>query len=61
MSDQTPTTLPTYEECEERRDSGAQLTALEQFILSNEPAKNDDERLFREHLAAVVAEARNAR
>lgn len=55
------TTLPTWEECETKRQQGSELTHLEQFILRQEPS-GEYAIEFREELAAVFTElARDAK
>jgi hypothetical protein len=54
------TNLPTWRECSIKSDDGInRLTALERFILDNEPTWPSGI-LWREQLAAVVKEARDA-
>lgn len=51
--------LPPWTECDRKHKSVRKLSALEQFILDNEPAGLDEDK-FREQLAAVIAEAYDA-
>jgi len=48
--------LPTWEQCERNVKNGS-ATALEGFIYENEPAGTEIEAVFRNGLAAVLAEA----
>jgi hypothetical protein len=55
--------LPTWEACADKRNSGKPLTALEEFIFDNEPARNPrstEEEDFRTQLLAVSIEQRTA-
>ena len=51
-------TLPSWSQCSEKHDAGAQLTALEEFIYDNEPAGAADEE-WRQHLRDVLSEVVN--
>lgn len=53
-----PVTLPGWMECSEKDERGESLTALERFILDNEPAGIGEETAFLAGLAAVLKEER---
>lgn len=50
------TYLPDYFDVQAKKAQGNALTALEMFIVVNEPAGKNDEQIFRQGLAAVVSE-----
>jgi len=53
--------LPTWAACKAKADSGATLSALEQFVYDNEPVPfADEECLFRTGLFAVVKQLTSA-
>lgn len=60
MNDTNPTSetvvIPEWMHCDRKDKAGEPLTALEQFVLDQEPAGIEEEIAFREGLAAVIAE-----
>lgn len=49
-------TIPEWHVVSEKEDRGEILTALEYFVLKNEPAGNEDEANFRTQLQAMLDE-----
>lgn len=61
MADNQTTTLPTWGECQRLKDSGTDLTALQQFIYDNEPALPNDVGWRGQLIAAIDEEKSYAR
>lgn len=50
--------VPAWENCCEKANHGANMSALELFVFNNEPAGKDETKQFREELAAVLLASR---
>lgn len=48
--------IPNWDEVDDKRAEGKALSALERFVLDNEPAGKDAERAFRQQLRAMLDE-----
>ena len=48
--------LPSWQQCSEKHDQDAEMSALESFVYDNEPVDADQ---WRRDLAALIAEAVN--